>query len=252
MDELEKNMNPPEAGTEETNEPEGMGPESHGGGLGETDAGSETGDGETPGDNGQSQSGGVPAPAGGDDTGEPEPKTAPGSREGDPQEDPESPKAKAIEKIIGWKKANRNPYSRLICEHLVKRCGEDNGLARDVLQEGKNFVGLFAFVTRNARRMASNNCACVEDSVVYEWAEDYIRSAEPEAETEPKKLKKPAPRLKPKKKPAETGTKPQKPAEKPKPKPEPEPKPEKPKKEKPKKEKQDNMDGQMDLFSLFG
>lgn len=30
------------------------------------------------------------------------------------------------------------------------------------------------YITNQARKLAKNNCACVEDSVVYKWARDYF------------------------------------------------------------------------------
>lgn len=181
----------------------------------------------------------------------------------------------AAKKLKGWKQANKHPYSTLICDHLIKRCGEDAGFAQDVLKESKTWAGCFGFIKKKARNKASEGVACIEDHVVYEWAEDYIRS-----EDKPKAKKAVAAKTKKSAKASENArpdaenaqsependnsaaeAEQQKPDEKPakakkaKPKTEPKkPKAEKEKPEKPKKEKKDKneMDGQIDLFSLFG
>lgn len=85
---------------------------------------------------------------------------------------------KAVQKLKGWKQANKHPYATLICNHLIKRCGEDAGFAQDVIADNKTFDGCYGFIKDKARRKAENGCACVEGSIVYEWAEDYIRRDE--------------------------------------------------------------------------
>ena len=99
----------------------------------------------------------------------------------------------AAKKLKGWKQANKHPYSTLICDHLIKRCGEDVGFAQDVLKESKTWAGCFGFIKKKARNKASEGIACIEDHVVYEWAEDYIRSEDkPEAKKAAAKTKKSA------------------------------------------------------------
>lgn len=184
----------------------------------------------------------------------------------------------AVKKINGWKQANKHPYAMLICDHLIKRCREDGGFTEDVLRVDKTWDGCVKHIRSKAQRKASNGMAVIEDSVVYEWAEDYIRGAEEPAEKADKGAKKtikvpkrnknaqsatknadsdtknaqseqkePAPEASTPKAP-EAVAEPAK--EKPKPK---APKAEKPKKEKKEKKPKDaGMEGQMDLFSLFG
>lgn len=211
---------------------------------------------------------------------------------------------KAAEKLKGWKKANKHPYCTLICDHLIRRCREDEGFAQDVLQESKTFAGCYTHIKGEARKMKEGDCACVEDRVVYEWAEDYIRSAEqkpagaaktkPEEKT-PEKTKKGTKTTKSARKKAKSDQSAtetaQKPSELPAPEtPDPEPKEVKPEvksvtkepesvtkepksetkepkrktksgtdfetmhppKARKEKRPKDEMDGQMDLFSLFG
>ena len=144
------------------------------------------------------------------------------------------------------------------------------------MKQDKAWHTCFGYIRDKARKKAANGCACIEDHIVYEWAEDYIRKAE--EKKEPGKKSQKLGKNKPKSqemctKPEENAQSEQdpvqdaqeveqkKPEEKParakkaKPKTEPKkPKAEKEKPEKPKKEKKDKseMDGQIDLFSLFG
>ena len=182
----------------------------------------------------------------------------------------------AAKKLKGWKQANKHPYSTLICDHLIKRCGEDAGFAQDVLKESKTWAGCFRFIKGKARNKASEGVACIEDHVVYEWAEDYIRSEDkPEAKkgatAKTKKNAKASENARKRNKNArpdaenahiaaeaaqpetdETGAR----AEEPENKAEARVKKSKSetKEAKPKKVKKDKneMDGQSDLFSLFG
>ena len=191
----------------------------------------------------------------------------------------------AAKKLKGWKQANKHPYTTLICDHLIKRCREDAGFAQDVLKESKVWDKCFGFIKEKARSRASAGVACIEDREVYEWAEDYIRNEEKvESQKAAKTAKKTRKRNKnahpdnenahsapenahsasenadpatEKASPESAGAeaKPEVPARKSK-KPGERPKAgtQDPKPEKPKKEKKDKgeMEGQIDLFSLFG
>lgn len=184
----------------------------------------------------------------------------------------------AVKKLKEWKQANKHPYTTLICDHLIKRCREDAGFAQDVLKESKVWDKCFGFIKEKARSRASAGVACIEDREVYEWAEDYIRNEEKaESQKAAKTAKKARKRNKnahpdnenahsapenadpatEKASPESVGAeaKPEVPARKSK-KPGERPKAgtQDPKPEKPKKEKKDKgeMEGQIDLFSLFG
>lgn len=88
---------------------------------------------------------------------------------------------KVKEKYQGAKKSR---YGDLIINHLLKRCEEDEGLAEDMMQQSKDFRGCITYITNLARKQAINGTAAIEDSVVYEWAEDYFRAYEPKKRTE--------------------------------------------------------------------
>ncbi len=160
-------------------------------------------------------------------------------------------KEKACEKLRGEKeKAEDKQFADPVIGYLLKRCGEDNSLAQDVMQEHKTWKKCFEYIFEQARKQAKGNSAAVRDDVVYEWAEDYYHKND-KAEEE-KKVREAAERKKKeaerKKKAAEkkplasqeagTYAKREKAADKPA-----EPKP---------KKNSKDMDGQMDLFSMMG
>ena len=67
----------------------------------------------------------------------------------------------------------------------MKRCEEDQGLAEDVMQEGKTWNKCFSYIVEQARKQSNGRSAAVEDQIVYEWAEDYYHKYE-----KPKSVKK--------------------------------------------------------------
>ena len=157
-------------------------------------------------------------------------------------------KQKAREKLEAEKKkATQKNFADPIITYLMKRCKEDQGLAEDVMQEGKTWNKCFSYIVEQARKQSNGRSTAVEDQVVYEWAEDYYHKDD-KAE-EDKKAKEAAKRKKKQDKKAKTDS--EKKATS-KPATEPEKKTEAPKSEpKPKRNNKD-MDGQLDIFSLLG
>lgn len=157
-------------------------------------------------------------------------------------------KQKAREKLEAEKKkATQKNFADPVITYLMKRCEEDQGLAEDVMQEGKTWNKCFSYIVEQARKQSNGRSAAVEDQVVYEWAEDYYHKDD-KAE-EDKKAKEAAKRKKKQDKKAKTDS--EKKATS-KPATEPEKKTEAPKSEpKPKRNNKD-MDGQLDIFSLLG
>ena len=74
----------------------------------------------------------------------------------------------------------------------MKRCEEDQGLAEDVMQEGKTWNKCFSYIVEQARKQSNGRSAAVEDQVVYEWAEDYYHKYEKPETVKKEKSKKPA------------------------------------------------------------
>lgn len=166
------------------------------------------------------------------------------------------------------KKAKDKSFADPIIKHLIERCRESESLASDVCQDHKTWEKCFKYIMDQARKIKSGNCAMVKDSVVYEWAEDYYRlddkaleekkavEAKEREEREKRQKADQQKRLdrmkKRAEKKAETAGKDKVAKEAPKP----EAKADKPKKEPEKKEapkkRSNELEGQMDLFSMMG
>ena len=83
-------------------------------------------------------------------------------------------KEKACDKLREeLKKADDKQFADPVIGYLLNRCGEDNGLAQDVMQEHKTWEKCLQYIFDQARKQAKGNHAAVRDDVVYEWAEDY-------------------------------------------------------------------------------
>lgn len=88
-------------------------------------------------------------------------------------------KQKAKEKLEAEKKkATQKNFADPIIAYLLKRCEEDQGLAEDVMQEGKTWNKCFNYIVEQARKQSNGRSTAVEDQVVYEWAEDYYHKYE--------------------------------------------------------------------------
>ena len=148
----------------------------------------------------------------------------------------------AIKKLEAeLEKKTATAYDKLIIRYLIQRCKEDAGLVQDVEQEHKTYAKCYDFIKEKARKEAKNGMAAIEDSVVYEWAEDYYHKDD-KAEEE-RKAREQKKRAEENKKAAEK-RKAEKKAEK-----KPEKKPEPKKEQKP--EKKTEPDGQMSLFDFM-
>ena len=102
-------------------------------------------------------------------------------------------KQKAKEKLEAEKKkATQKNFADPIIAYLLKRCEEDQGLAEDVMQEGKTWNKCFNYIVEQARKQSNGRSTAVEDQVVYEWAEDYYHKYEKPETVKKEKSKKPA------------------------------------------------------------
>ena len=102
-------------------------------------------------------------------------------------------KQKAKEKLEAEKKkATQKNFADPIIAYLLKRCEEDQGLAEDVMQEGKTWNKCFNYIVEQARKQSNGRSTAVEDQVVYEWAEDYYHKYEKPETAKKEKGKKPA------------------------------------------------------------
>lgn len=169
-------------------------------------------------------------------------------------EDPRLVKARAREKLENELKAEKDKYfAEPVIGYLLKRCEDDEGLAQDVVQEHKTWNKCFDYIYEQARRQATGNRAAVRDDVVYEWAEDYYHKddkaeeeakAKRESEAKAKREKAAAEKKLPKTnvKPSVGNGETEDPTQ------------DGDSKElsRPKKNGKDDMEGQMDLFSMLG
>lgn len=102
-------------------------------------------------------------------------------------------KQKARKKLEAEKKkATQKNFADSVIAYLLKRCEEDQGLAEDVMQEGKTWNKCFNYIVEQARKQSNGRSAAVEDRVVYEWAEDYYHKYEKPETAKKEKDKKPA------------------------------------------------------------
>ena len=85
-------------------------------------------------------------------------------------------KEKACDKLREeLKKADDKQFADPVIGYLLSRCGEDNGLAQDIMQEHKTWKKCLQYIFDQACKQAKGNHAAVRDDVVYKWAEDYYR-----------------------------------------------------------------------------
>ncbi len=86
---------------------------------------------------------------------------------------------RAVGKLQEEIKKAKQPNANLVIEHLIKRIGEDEGLAEDVMQEHKTWDRCWEYIVKQAKTRATKtsggSCAMVDNETVYEWAEDYYR-----------------------------------------------------------------------------
>ena len=69
-------------------------------------------------------------------------------------------------------KANE-PYLKMIAKHLIERAKANEDLRSMLMDSSKTLQECYAYIKKEARAKAKNGCACIEDSVVYGWAEEY-------------------------------------------------------------------------------
>ena len=144
------------------------------------------------------------------------------------------------------KESNNKGFAEPIINYLQKRIQESNALAADICQDHKSCGRCLNYIYEKAREELSGKNGAIRDDVVYEWAEDYYhKDDKEEVEKELKeskgKEKKIEPIQKEELKPNDLSS-------------------EKPNKEAKKdskpagtgKKKNENIDGQLDMFSLLG
>ncbi len=114
----------------------------------------------------------------------------------------EREREKAIEKE---KEEGMPPFAESVIGYLLKRCKEDEGLLQDVIQEHKTWDKCLEYLREQALKLIKNRdrdvWLCIDDDVVFEWAEDYYHKNDKAEEEE--KARKAAERVERNKKAAE-------------------------------------------------
>lgn len=82
-------------------------------------------------------------------------------------------KKKAIDKIQSEMKRNKTAYKTAVGKFIISRCEENEEFSNAVLKKEKTLEGCMKDIISKARKMAKNKVAVVEDSKVYQWAADY-------------------------------------------------------------------------------
>ena len=160
---------------------------------------------------------------------------------------PEEIRNKAKQKLEQeLKESNNKEFAESIINYLQKRIQESDALAADICQDHKSCRRCLNYIYEKAREELSGKNGAIRDDVVYEWAEDYYhKDDKEEVEKELKESKGKVEKIetvqKEEPKPNNLGSK--------------KPKNEVKKDSKPAgtgKKKNENIDGQLDMFSLLG
>lgn len=102
---------------------------------------------------------------------------------------------KAVAKIQSeLEKASDKSFAEPVLNHIIERIRDSESLAKDVLQNHKTWDKCYQYIRDQARKVIKGSAGGVRDSVVYEWAEDYYHLDDKAAEE--KKAKEAAERKK--------------------------------------------------------
>ena len=153
------------------------------------------------------------------------------------------------------KKAKDKSFADPIIKHLIERCRESESLASDVCQNHKTWEKCYKYIYEQARKQAKGSSCAVRDDVVYEWAEDYYHKddkAEEEKKAREKKQKEGSKKLDAAAKRAQEKAKKNKKEEKATEKKSTVTETKKAEKKEAPKKKSNELEGQMNLFSMMG
>ena len=85
-------------------------------------------------------------------------------------QEPEKPK---VEPLPEQKPFLYSPYERAILEEMERRSVDNSALAEGLKDKDKSIGECVSFVKNRAQKLATDQCAIVEDNVVYAWAQFY-------------------------------------------------------------------------------
>lgn len=154
--------------------------------------------------------------------------------------------AKLDRELDAIKERGKKKFAEPCMEYLKKRCDEDGSICEDILQEHKTWEKCYKYVEDQARKALDGHSGPVWHETVYEWVEDYYHLDDKALEE--KKAREEAER---KKRQDENAKRAKEKAAKNK-KAGKQPAAAKAESEKPEPKKKSNeMEGQMDLFSML-
>ena len=95
-------------------------------------------------------------------------------------------------------------FDKIIVDYVNEKIDNDKDFEKDVLKEVKTVTRCVEYVRKNAKKQADNNVACINDSQVYDWINEYfttdLAEIQPKEEDKPAMVDKPKTEYKPKKK----------------------------------------------------
>ena len=147
--------------------------------------------------------------------------------------------------------ASEKGFADPVIKHLLERIEQSDSLAADVCQEHKTWNKCYKYIRDQAWNLTKGGDCAVREDVVYEWAEDYYHKDDKaeEAKKAEEQRKKQEKAKTPEKKKASEKTATKKPEKN---KPVDKAPVEKPKAEPKHKKSGNDMEGQMNLFSMMG
>ncbi len=71
-------------------------------------------------------------------------------------------------------KAKEKEFAKPVIEYLLERCKQSESLAADICQSHKTWEKCYKYIYEEARKKLNSKSGPVRDDVVFEWAEDYF------------------------------------------------------------------------------
>ncbi|MCD8208277.1 MAG: PcfK-like family protein [Bacteroidales bacterium] len=152
----------------------------------------------------------------------------------------------AIAKLEAEREAAQKDHFEPVIDYLIGRCRESDSMTQDIMQEHKTWGKCMKYIMDTARTYLNSKPGGVLDETVYEWAEDYFHLDDKAAEAKKAKQAEKQKKENEKRKKESEERRAQADAEKEK------KKEEAAAKKAEEKAKRKEVEGQMDLFSMFG
>lgn len=78
------------------------------------------------------------------------------------------------------KESNETPATKVFAEYLKSKTQSDINLAGNIIKQDKSLKNMLEYIKENAKKKAANGFACIEDSTVFKWTENYFGIEKPE------------------------------------------------------------------------